>query len=236
LWPRLLDVALHDYLSEILAAHNVEVVTIGVERRRALVTRTETLARSLGPFFLGLRFEEATIHKFFEDSAKRPSLIDVLVALHACDTATDDALFYGISGQSKVIVTAPCCHRELRKQIDKEFTYSAKPVVVEAGVAVSGGGLWEIMRHGIYRERQNEMVTDSLRTLVLERFGYKCTVMEFVGGEHTAKNVMIVAVKQHIESSDVESIEARIRDLTRTYGLRRQTLLSSLGLQHLLVH
>merc|ERR1712084_217878 len=96
--------ALHDYLLETLGAHNVDVTTIGVEQRPALVTRTEALARSLGPSFGGLRFEEATIHQFFQTLDKRPTKIDVLVALHACDTATDDALFYGIRGQSKVIV------------------------------------------------------------------------------------------------------------------------------------
>merc|ERR1712216_758595 len=109
--------------------------------------------------------------------------IDVLLALHACDTATDDALWCGVASGAAVIVVAPCCHKEVRRQIERVAPRRAVDPLAAA------------LRHGIYRERTAEMLTDSMRALLLEMAGYEVSVFEFVGGEHTAKNVMIPAVK-----------------------------------------
>lgn len=103
--------------------------------------------------------------------------VDILIALHACDTATDDALFKGIAAKASVIVAAPCCHREIRKQL--------RPPTALKG----------IMKHPVMLERTAEMVTDGLRALLLEKYGYSVKMFEFVATEHTPKNNMIVAVR-----------------------------------------
>lgn len=93
-----------------------------------------------------------------------------------------------------IIVTAPCCHKQVRGQLDRHIATS--PASDISGSGTGGNGLTELLQHGIYRERESEMVTDSIRALLLEWCGYTTTVFEFVGGEHTAKNVMIAAVKR----------------------------------------
>jgi hypothetical protein len=107
-----------------------------------------------------------------------PGRADVLIALHACDTATDEAIHKGVAAGASVIVTAPCCHKELRPQ-------------VEAPRALRG-----LLRHGILLEREAESLTDSLRALLLEAAGYTVKVFEFVSTEHTRKNTMIAATRR----------------------------------------
>lgn len=135
--------------------------------------------------------------------------VDILIALHACDTATDDALAKGISAGAALIVVAPCCQKELRPQL--------------VAPAVLSGAL----RHGIFAERQAEFVTDALRAMLLEWAGYRTRVIEFVSTEHTAKNTMITAVRTKRPGN--ESLAAEIRNLARFYGLRRQSLADHLG-------
>ena len=91
-------------------------------------------------------------------------------------------------------VTAPCCHKQVRSQVDRHIATSPSSDI--SGLSSAGNGLTELLQHGIFRERESEMVTDSIRALLLEKCGYTTTVFEFVGGEHTAKNVMIAAVKR----------------------------------------
>ena len=128
--------------------------------------------------------------------------LDVLVALHACDTATDDALWCGITNHARVIVTVPCCHKQVRRQLEL-----ASATAAADGPAALGGPLSAALRHGIYRERLAETVTDALRALLLEISGYDVSVFEFIGGEHTAKNVMIAATLRS-RSRDSDEIEA----------------------------
>ena len=138
-----------------------------------------------------------------------PSGIDVLIALHACDTATDDALAAGIAAGAKLMVVAPCCQKELRPQL------VAPPVL--AGP----------LRHGIFHERHAEFATDALRAELLEWSGYRTKVFEFISTEHTAKNVMIAAIKA--QPPGAPAAARTVRGLASFYGIRSQRLAAHLG-------
>ncbi|MSU69648.1 MAG: SAM-dependent methyltransferase [Opitutaceae bacterium] len=131
---------------------------------------------------------------------------DVLIALHACDTATDDALAKGIAAGARLMLVAPCCHKELRAQL------TAPPVLKDA------------LRHGIFQERQAEFVTDALRAALLEWAGYRTKVFEFISTEHTAKNLMIAGIKTRPRGLLDDAIAEGIRTVARFYGLRSQAL------------
>ncbi len=108
---------------------------------------------------------------------------DILLALHACDTATDEAIALGIRSGARVILCAPCCHHDLRKQLEAVTPFEP------------------VLRHGILKQRMAELLTDSFRALFLRMMGYKTDVIEFVSPEHTDKNVMIRAVKSDASAS-----------------------------------
>jgi SAM-dependent methyltransferase len=135
--------------------------------------------------------------------------VDILIALHACDTATDDALAKGVAAGAALLVVAPCCQKEVRPQL-------VSPPVLAAA-----------LRHGIFEERQAEFVTDALRAQLLEWAGYRTRVIEFISTEHTAKNTMITAVRARPAGD--EATAARIREFAAFYGVRRQTLAARLG-------
>lgn len=137
---------------------------------------------------------------------------DVLIALHACDTATDDALARGIAAGARLLIVAPCCQKELRSQL------TAPPVMAEA------------LRHGIFQERQAEFVTDALRAMLLEWAGYRTKVFEFISTEHTAKNLMIAALRARPAATDADAIAQRTREFAGFYGIRQQRLATALGL------
>jgi hypothetical protein len=174
----------------------------GVEVRADLVTFCSAKAKELG-LSHRLSFRAGTIAGTDVGSA------DVLVALHACDTATDDALAKGIAAGAALLVVAPCCQKEVRPQI-------VAPQVL-AGA----------LRHGIFMERQAEFVTDALRALLLEWAGYGTKVMEFISTEHTAKNTMIAAVRQRPVGD--EATAERIRAFAGFYGVKQQALAMHLG-------
>jgi hypothetical protein len=152
---------------------------------------------------------------------------DVLIALHACDTATDDAIAKGIAAGAKLILVAPCCHKELRPQIVPPPVFS------------------EALRHGILLERQAEFVTDALRAALLEWAGYDTKVFEFISVEHTARNLMIAAtlrstglrpgVFEAAEPGRAEAPKSReaaatkVRELAAFYGIRSQRLAQNLN-------
>jgi SAM-dependent methyltransferase len=137
---------------------------------------------------------------------------NLLIALHACDTATDDALARGIAAAAQLLVVAPCCQKELRRQL-------AAPAV-----------LAEALRHGIFQERQAEFVTDALRAQLLEWAGYRTKVFEFISTEHTAKNLMIAAVKARPPGAADDAAADRVREFARFYGIRSQRLAQHVGL------
>ncbi len=129
---------------------------------------------------------------------------DVLIALHACDTATDDALAKGVAAGAALLVAAPCCQKEVRPQM-------VPPPVMSSALG-----------HGIFMERQAEFVTDALRARLLEWAGYRTRVMEFVSTEHTAKNTMITAVRANPAGDP--SIAKEIREFAAFYGVKHQSL------------
>lgn len=192
-----LTFATHDYFEHV--AHR-SVRVCGVEQRPELVENGNRLAHDTGR--PKLSFVRGAIH----DTKIPPP--DILIALHACDTATDDAIARGLAAGSALIVTAPCCQKELRPQLH------APPVLAPA------------LRHGIFQERHAEFATDALRALLLEWAGYDTKVFEFISTEHTAKNLMIAATRR-IQPDGVSTREQRalaVRDFAAFYGIRTHAL------------
>ncbi len=194
-----LTFAAYDYFRN-SCGFNISVT--GVDTRHELIGLCNDIAESSG--FSDLGFEEGTIADYPIEN------VDVLIALHACDTATDDAIYRGIVSKASLIVVSPCCHRELRPQIKPPDMMS------------------EILKHGTLLESQTEIITDGLRALLLERHGYKTKVFEFISVEHTPKNNMIAAMSSEF-LPDVPLIEQRIKQLKEEFGIgtqRLETLLS----------
>lgn len=196
-----LTFALYDYLTNTLKQ---SVSMTGVEYRPDLVTICNEIAQKSN--FQNLNFVKGTIADTNLDH------IDILIALHACDTATDDAIFRGIKSNSALIVCAPCCH----KQIRKEFNVTNE--------------LSSVLKFGILKERQAEIITDSLRALILEAYGYKTKVFEFISSEHTPKNVMIVGQKVSNENPNRKAILETIASIKSIYGIKKHYLETLLGI------
>lgn len=215
-----LTFAIHSYLSRYMP----RVETIGVENRLSLVQKTQNLAQSLGSVFDNLKFELGSINDY--DTHSKP--MNMLVALHACDTATDDAIFCGINAKADIIIVSPCCQKEIRRQIETSYQNDYNGMSTRH----------DMMTYGIYRERQSEMITDTLRALILEWSGYDTNIMEFISGEHTLKNIMITAIKksrnlekdQSIHADKRKKIEENIRDICTRYGIQSMSLATKLGL------
>ena len=130
---------------------------------------------------------------------------DILIALHACDTATDDALGKAISANANLVITAPCCHKQIRQQLKGKEQENP------------------ILKYGIFKERQFEMVTDTIRALILEKNQYSTKVFEFISNEHTRKNVMLVGQKSN-KKPDTEAIAKKIDDLKKEYHVESHYL------------
>ena len=168
-----LTFAAHRYLSERLG----EVRTVGVDVRPDMVERNTRLAEQLG--MAGLAFETGTIAESTPFAGEGTP--DVVLALHACDTATDEALARAVRWRSPVVLAAPCCHHDVQRQL------AEGPGAPEPYVALA--------RHGILRERFADVLTDTFRALVLRLLGYKVDVVEFVDSRHTPRNAMVRAVR-----------------------------------------
>ncbi|MDM7921367.1 MAG: SAM-dependent methyltransferase, partial [Pyrinomonadaceae bacterium] len=189
-----LTFAAYDHFANTLG---LTVSMTGVDIKREQVAFCDEVARTGG--FDGLEFVEGTIDGY------DPGEVDILIALHACDTASDDAIFKGISSHASIIVAAPCCHREVRAQM------STPPML--AG----------ILRHPVMLDRTAEILTDGLRSMLLETSGYSTRMFEFVSTEHTPKNNMIVAVRSR-PSGREKDIAAQISTLKAEYGIGHQRL------------
>ena len=196
-----LTFALHDYLTNKL---NLKVKTTGVEFREDLVNSCNSIAQKAG--FESLNFVKGSIEKTELEN------INLLIALHACDTATDDAIYRGIKSGAELIVCAPCCHKQIRKamNVSNELT--------------------NITRFGILKERQAEIITDTIRAMILEFYGYKTNVFEFISLEHTPKNVMIVGRKTSDKKIDKERILSNIAAIKNLYGIEEHYLESLLDI------
>ncbi len=189
---------------EFFRARGVAAEVTGIEQRVELVEQVNRIATDLK--LEGLVFSPGVIGAF-----ALPEKLDVLIALHACDTATDDALAAGVRVGARLIVVAPCCHKEVRR----EFS----PPEILRGV----------LKHGILAERQAELLTDGIRALALEAAGYDTSVFEFISNEHTGKNVMIAATLRQ-SKRDVAPVLAELHALMDFFGLRSQRLVELLGM------
>ena len=189
-----LTCAVYDYLLE----QDKQPQVTGVELRTELVDFCQNVATQVG--YHGLNFFQGDVRSY------QPQQTDVMIALHACDIATDFAIHTGIRLGAKVIMCAPCCHKELRPQLQAEAI------------------LQPMLQFGVHAGQQAEMLTDTLRALLLQAYGYQTKILEFVSLEHTSKNKMILAVKkQHLQQPDAQ-ILAQITALKAFYGISHHTL------------
>ncbi|ABG60525.1 conserved hypothetical protein; possible SAM-dependent methyltransferase [Cytophaga hutchinsonii ATCC 33406] len=184
-----LTFALYDYL---VHDKGLNVRVTGIELREELVTYCNDIASTCG--FSKLSFICKPIQKYTEKQ------IDILIALHACDTATDDAIYKGIVSDAKLIVCAPCCHKQIRQQV--------KGIEQES----------PLLKFGIFKERQFEMVTDTIRALILEQHSYHTKVFEFISNEHTRKNVMLVGAKAENIIED-RTLQSKIEGIKKEFHI-----------------
>ncbi|MDH0864613.1 SAM-dependent methyltransferase [Mitsuaria sp. GD03876] len=191
-----LTFAMHDWLRAQGLAPRVQ----GVELKQDMVALGNAAAARHG--LDGLSFEHGDVR----ERGDQP--LDVMVALHACDIATDHAMHFGLRSGARIIMCAPCCHKEIRPQM------------------TTPAALRPLLQHGIHLGQEAEMVTDSLRALLLELMGYDTQVIEFIALEHTSKNKMVLAVKraQDLTAARRAELLAQLEEIKRFYGLRSQAL------------
>ena len=177
---------------------------IGIETRPELVAASQQLAQQLG-FAEGMQFVNASVSQAASDESL-PEQIDVVTALHACDTATDDAIAFGLAKHAKFMALVPCCQAEVAACLrqDKALQLARTPLA-------------ELWRHPLHTREMGSQITNVMRCLYLESQGYQVTVTELVGWEHSMKNELILA---HHTGQKKHSA-----------GERLQALLTQLGLQ-----
>jgi SAM-dependent methyltransferase len=196
-----LTFAMHDYLRHTLG---LPAAVAGVELRQDMVDLGNAAVRRLA--LEGLCFEQGDVR------SRAPEPIDIMIALHACDTATDHAIHTGIRAEASIIMCSPCCHKELRPQL-------LSPHPIRA-----------ILKHGVHQAQEAEMLTDGLRALMLDACGYDTQVFEFISLEHTNKNKMILAVKRNTTTTaataTTHAAEAwrQVDEIKSYYGVREHCL------------
>ena len=172
----------HAYLTfavgEFLKDKYKKVSILGVDERDESKEHNEKVA-------LKLKVEAKFIAAKISDTPNQ--VVDIAIALHACDTATDDAIYWAVKNNAQVIMAAPCCMHELQTQIKE----APEP--------------WALLtKNGLVKERLVDLMTDSLRAQILKLLGYRVDIVEFIGGEHTARNILIRAVKTNQSSADID--------------------------------
>ncbi|MCB8981509.1 MAG: SAM-dependent methyltransferase [Ardenticatenaceae bacterium] len=177
-----LTFAAYHYLVNILGK---QAKVVGVDGQEKLIARNQSRAEELG--WAGLTFEQGLIIDY---KAVPPP--NIVVALHACDTATDDTLAQGIRWQSEVIIAAPCCHHHLQVQLKER----PSPPEFDA-----------VMRYGLLHERLGDILTDAFRAAILRMNGYQVTVLQFISPDHTPKNLLLRAVKKGDEGGETAVAE-----------------------------
>ena len=189
-----LTFAVHDWLTHV---KGIDAQVTGVELRPDLVSLCQAVIQKL--HLQGLHVEQGDVTQW------QPAAMNVMIALHACDTATDHAIDLGLRGGADIILCSPCCHKQLRPQL------------------LSPHPLRPILQHGVHLGQEAEMLTDGLRALLLEAAGYDTQVYEFISLEHTNKNKMILAVKSAVVRSPKPVLE-QIAEIKAFYGIREQCL------------
>ena len=177
---------------------------IGIESRAELVAASQQIAQQLG-FEEGMQFINASVSQATADQ-RLPDSVDMVTALHACDTATDDAIAFGLAKQAQYMALVPCCQAEVASHLrqHKALNLSRTPLA-------------ELWRHPLHTREMGSQITNVMRCLYLESQGYQVTVTELVGWEHSMKNELILA--QHTGQKKHIAME------------RLQALLGQLGLQ-----
>ena len=196
-----LTFALHDWLCH---SRGMTAEVRGIELRPDLVEQGNRHIADLG--LQGLQMSQGDVRDLDPGAHREP--MDVMIALHACDTATDHAIHLGLRSGAQIILCSPCCHKQLRPQL------------------LSPHPLRSVFQHGIHAEQQAEMVTDSLRALLLQAQGYDTQVFEFVALEHTRKNKMILAVKRvlPLPAPARDAALAQVVELKQFFGVKAQCL------------
>jgi protein-L-isoaspartate O-methyltransferase len=191
-----LTFAIHDYLRNSLN-NNAQVT--GVELRQGLADLCTQTAATLEHHGLSFVCGDVKTHA--------PKHTDVMIALHACDIATDYAIHYGIRANAAIIMCSPCCHKQIRPQMQSSELF--KPM----------------LQYGVHMGQQAEMVTDSLRALFLEAYGYTTKVFEFISLDHTNKNKMILAIKTAKPNAKKHmQFLQQIADIKNYYGIKEHCL------------
>ena len=178
----------------------------GIETRPELVQRSRELAQRLG--FERMSFLNVTVAESAQ-SAQLPSQIDVVTALHACDTATDDAIAFGLAKQAKFMVLVPCCQAEIARNLNagKALSLTRTPLA-------------ELWRHPLHTREMGSQITNVLRCLYLEAWGYQVTVTELVGWEHSMKNELIIARRlTQVSGQKKRAAAERLTEILETFGL-----------------
>jgi hypothetical protein len=185
-----LTFAAHQYLQ----AHQIPVKVIGIDIRETSRIRNNQIAKKLGI---------DTSIEFLAEEISSASVVgaDIAIALHACDTATDDAIVWAVNHNVPLTLFAPCCHHDIQSQMK---------VAPEPWAMVT--------RHGIMRERLGDLITDSLRIQLMKLHGYRVEAIEFVGGVHTPRNLMIRGVKTGAQSSAAD--EAQYLSMIELWGVK----------------
>jgi SAM-dependent methyltransferase len=187
-----LTFALHHLLVNV---HGREVAMVGLDRRQDVIDDCRRVAQKLG--CRGLEFRTGDIAGFEPATA-----VDLAVSLHACDTATDDALAQAVRWGCRVILAVPCCQHELAARLDSP--------------ALKG-----LVAHGLLKERFAALATDALRALALEVCGYATQVVEFIDLEHTAKNVLLRAVRRSSSAAPAAQARNEYAELKQLLGIDR---------------
>ena len=181
-----LTFAVHQYLKSM----DIPVHVIGIDIRPESLKRNTEIAKKLG-ISASIEFKAEAIDQ------TSITTCDIAIALHACDTATDDAIAWAVNGGAKLLLVAPCCQHDLQTQMSQ---------VPEP---------WNILtKHGLMKERLGDLMTDSLRAQILKLKGYRTEIIEFIGGEHTPRNIMIRAVLTNAKptSEDVATYKKMLSD------------------------
>ena len=180
-----LTFAVYYYLTNIL---NIKTHIIGIDLKKEVIDNCNSIAKKLN--FNKLQFVYGDVKNF--DIADN---VDIVISLHACDTATDIAILKSISWNAKVILAVPCCQKEINKQL-------------------KSNSLPFMLKHGIIKEKFATLLTESIRSEVLEAFGYKSNIIEFISEENTPKNMLIRAykIKNNIDYNKLEQIENNLKN------------------------
>ena len=202
-----LTFAVHYYLSEL---QHIPVKIYGLDLKKDVIENCTALAAKLG--LIGLEFSVGDIATFKNENASKPNLI---ITLHACDTATDYALNYAIKKGATAILSVPCCQHEINLQLEKQKSNLSK----ESHLA-------SICHWGLLRERFSSLATDAIRAELLEQSGYSVQILEFIDMTHTPKNIMIRAVKK--SSNLISSNSSSATHTESSSCLRAKALLEEL--------